>query len=345
MGSNRFKVDMPRYVELYRQGRLQAGRDDHAARPARGRQRGVPRDEGRRGGAHRPDVRLGSTPRGNLSWQRSRDRKSWPRRSARRAWTRCSISWAGPMLETEAACIQLGIRGDRPPPRAGRLVRRPRLHARDATPRRLHGRLRPRRHQPPDRRGQRVHRLRPAGGDRRLQPPRLPRHGGVPGDRPARGVQAGHQVGRAHLRRQAHPRRRGHRVPPGDQRAGRAPSTSTCPATSSARRSRRTIGALRRRPGSRRRARSATPAPSRRRSRCWPRPSGRSIVAGSGVWWSDGAAALQAFVEATGIPFYTTPISRGIVPEDHALSFLNARSTAFTEADVRRWPSAPASTG
>ena len=58
------------------------------------------------------------------------------------------------------------------------------------------------------------------------------------------------------------------------------------------------------------------------------------VIAGSGVWWSDGAAALQAFVEAAGIPFYTKPISRGLIPEDHALSFLNARSTAFTEADV-----------
>jgi len=58
------------------------------------------------------------------------------------------------------------------------------------------------------------------------------------------------------------------------------------------------------------------------------------VIAGSGVWWSDGAAALQAFVETAGIPFYTTPISRGLIPEDHALAFLNARSKAFTEADV-----------
>ncbi|HTO10915.1 MAG TPA: thiamine pyrophosphate-binding protein [Candidatus Binatia bacterium] len=58
------------------------------------------------------------------------------------------------------------------------------------------------------------------------------------------------------------------------------------------------------------------------------------IIAGSGVWWSDGARELQTFVEATGIPFYTTPISRGLIPEDHALAFLNARSQAFTEADV-----------
>src|ERR1700730_6289493 len=58
------------------------------------------------------------------------------------------------------------------------------------------------------------------------------------------------------------------------------------------------------------------------------------ILGGSGVWWSDGAAAFQALLEATGTPFYTTPISRGTVPEDHELAFLNARSTAFTEADV-----------
>ena len=58
------------------------------------------------------------------------------------------------------------------------------------------------------------------------------------------------------------------------------------------------------------------------------------VLGGSGVWWSDAAAAFRAFVEATGIPFYTTPISRGTVPEDHELAFLNARSTAFQEADV-----------
>ena len=58
------------------------------------------------------------------------------------------------------------------------------------------------------------------------------------------------------------------------------------------------------------------------------------IVGGSGAWWSDAASAFQAFVEATGIPFYTTPISRGTVPEDHELAFLNARAKAFGEADV-----------
>jgi thiamine pyrophosphate-dependent acetolactate synthase large subunit-like protein len=58
------------------------------------------------------------------------------------------------------------------------------------------------------------------------------------------------------------------------------------------------------------------------------------ILGGSGVWWSDGAPAFQSLVEATGIPFYTTPISRGTVPEDHPLALLNARAKAFREADV-----------
>jgi len=58
------------------------------------------------------------------------------------------------------------------------------------------------------------------------------------------------------------------------------------------------------------------------------------IIAGSGVWWSDAGAALQAFVEAAGIPFYTTPLSRGSIPEDHDLAFLFARAKAFSEADV-----------
>jgi acetolactate synthase-1/2/3 large subunit len=58
------------------------------------------------------------------------------------------------------------------------------------------------------------------------------------------------------------------------------------------------------------------------------------IIAGSGVWWSDAGAALHAFVEAAGVPFYTTPLSRGSIAEDHELAFLFARARAFGEADV-----------
>lgn len=58
------------------------------------------------------------------------------------------------------------------------------------------------------------------------------------------------------------------------------------------------------------------------------------IVSGSGVLWSDASAELKRFVELSGIPFYTTPQGRGAVPDDHELSFLNARAAAFSEADL-----------
>ncbi|HUN56680.1 MAG TPA: thiamine pyrophosphate-binding protein, partial [Candidatus Binataceae bacterium] len=58
------------------------------------------------------------------------------------------------------------------------------------------------------------------------------------------------------------------------------------------------------------------------------------IVTGSGVLWSRAEEALQKFVDATGIPFFTTPQGRGVIAEDHQRSFPAARSTAFREADV-----------
>jgi len=58
------------------------------------------------------------------------------------------------------------------------------------------------------------------------------------------------------------------------------------------------------------------------------------LVTGSGVLWSGASEELRQFVETTGIPFYTTPQGRGVVPEDHPLAFSAARSMAFREADV-----------
>jgi acetolactate synthase-1/2/3 large subunit len=58
------------------------------------------------------------------------------------------------------------------------------------------------------------------------------------------------------------------------------------------------------------------------------------ILTGSGVLWSRAEEDLQTFVEATGIPFFTTPQGRGVVAEDHPRSFPGARSTAFHEADT-----------
>ena len=58
------------------------------------------------------------------------------------------------------------------------------------------------------------------------------------------------------------------------------------------------------------------------------------VIAGSGVFWSDAGEQLRQFVETTQIPFFTTPQSRGIIPEDHDLAYLGARGQAFRDADV-----------
>ena len=58
------------------------------------------------------------------------------------------------------------------------------------------------------------------------------------------------------------------------------------------------------------------------------------ILSGSGIIWSQAWEELHAFVDATGIPFYTTPQGRGVVPEDHECCFPAARSTAFRDADL-----------
>jgi thiamine pyrophosphate-dependent acetolactate synthase large subunit-like protein len=57
------------------------------------------------------------------------------------------------------------------------------------------------------------------------------------------------------------------------------------------------------------------------------------ILSGSGVIWSRGWDEMRQLVEKAGIPFFTTPQGRGVVPDDHDLSFLSMRSTAFKETD------------
>jgi thiamine pyrophosphate-dependent acetolactate synthase large subunit-like protein len=58
------------------------------------------------------------------------------------------------------------------------------------------------------------------------------------------------------------------------------------------------------------------------------------ILSGSGVIWSKAFQELQEFVEKAGIPFYTTPQGRGVVPDDHKYSYLTMRSAAFRDADL-----------
>jgi thiamine pyrophosphate-dependent acetolactate synthase large subunit-like protein len=58
------------------------------------------------------------------------------------------------------------------------------------------------------------------------------------------------------------------------------------------------------------------------------------LLTGSGILWSGAETELQRFAELSGIPFYTTPQGRGVIPDDHELSFPAARATAFREADL-----------
>jgi thiamine pyrophosphate-dependent acetolactate synthase large subunit-like protein len=58
------------------------------------------------------------------------------------------------------------------------------------------------------------------------------------------------------------------------------------------------------------------------------------VLAGSGVTWSRAHDELRQLVDLTGIPFYTTPQGRGMIPEDHPLALLAARSAAFRDTDL-----------
>jgi thiamine pyrophosphate-dependent acetolactate synthase large subunit-like protein len=58
------------------------------------------------------------------------------------------------------------------------------------------------------------------------------------------------------------------------------------------------------------------------------------LVTGSGVQWSEADREMLAFVEASGIPFYTTPQGRGVIPEDHKYCYLTSRAAAFKDADL-----------
>jgi thiamine pyrophosphate-dependent acetolactate synthase large subunit-like protein len=57
-------------------------------------------------------------------------------------------------------------------------------------------------------------------------------------------------------------------------------------------------------------------------------------VSGSGLFWSDATDQYRQWIDRAGIPFFTTPIARGAIPEDHELLFAGVRSKAFREADL-----------
>ncbi len=55
---------------------------------------------------------------------------------------------------------------------------------------------------------------------------------------------------------------------------------------------------------------------------------------GKGVRWSDSNAELAQLIEALGIPFLTSPMGRGFIPDDHPLCLAAARTYAMRNADA-----------
>ena len=58
------------------------------------------------------------------------------------------------------------------------------------------------------------------------------------------------------------------------------------------------------------------------------------VIVGKGAAYAHAEHQVRRFVEAAQLPFLATPMGKGVVPDDHALSVAPARSTALQEADV-----------
>jgi acetolactate synthase-1/2/3 large subunit len=65
-----------------------------------------------------------------------------------------------------------------------------------------------------------------------------------------------------------------------------------------------------------------------------------AVLVGGGVLWSKAGPALKAFAEMYQVPIFSMGLGRGVLPENHPLSFgyasarLNGAANAFREADV-----------
>ena len=58
------------------------------------------------------------------------------------------------------------------------------------------------------------------------------------------------------------------------------------------------------------------------------------LILGEGIRWSFSQYSLRYMVEQFGIPFITTPMARGFIPDDHPLCANEARRRIQSEADV-----------
>lgn len=59
-----------------------------------------------------------------------------------------------------------------------------------------------------------------------------------------------------------------------------------------------------------------------------------AIVAGSGVWWDDGATALATLAERITAPVFLNGSGRGSLPPEHPCFFQHARGATLAAADV-----------
>ena len=59
-----------------------------------------------------------------------------------------------------------------------------------------------------------------------------------------------------------------------------------------------------------------------------------AVIIGKGVRWSEPYEELKRLVNDHGIPFVTSPMGRGYLPDDHPLCYNHARGVLLREADV-----------
>lgn len=58
------------------------------------------------------------------------------------------------------------------------------------------------------------------------------------------------------------------------------------------------------------------------------------VIVGKGAAYACAEEEMRAFVEATNIPYLTTPMGKGCIPDDHPQNVIAARSAALQGADV-----------
>ncbi len=58
------------------------------------------------------------------------------------------------------------------------------------------------------------------------------------------------------------------------------------------------------------------------------------VIVGKGMAWSNAENEVREFIERTQLPFLASPMGKGVVPDEHALSVGAARTHALKEADV-----------